>query len=349
MRAIVSSFFFFFLFGEFTYRVSAVRVFSPFSSFSFLEGTSNRFATSSSSSSSSWRDDSKRHRRVRQDEYKVLPGHDKKSIVVSLEPHEYVEKKDLPESFVWSNVSGHDFLSKSLNQHVPQYCGSCWAHGAMSALADRIYIASGKRRGQDVNLAIQFILNCGTQVAGSCHGGSHTGAYQFVHDVGYVPFDTCLQYEACSEESTEGACGYVMGRYKCTPINTCRTCSTFTSMGGYCAPLMQFPNATVKEYGQISGEERIMKEIYARGPVAAGIDADGLDQYTKGIIKDTPLYEINHVVSIVGWGVEKKTKTKYWVVRNSWGQYWGEMGFFRIIRGERALGIEDEVAWATPG
>ena len=51
----------------------------------------------------------------------------------------------------------------------------------MSALADRIQIASGKKRMQDVNLAIQFILNCGTEVAGSCHGGSHTGAYQFVY------------------------------------------------------------------------------------------------------------------------------------------------------------------------
>ena len=35
-----------------------------------------------------------------------------------------------------------------------------------------------KGLGVDINLAIQYILNCGAEVAGSCHGGSGTGAYQ---------------------------------------------------------------------------------------------------------------------------------------------------------------------------
>jgi len=50
-------------------------------------------------------------------------------------------------------------------QHLPQYCGSCWAHGALSSLADRIKIAR-LGQGDDINLAIQFILNCGGKFAG---------------------------------------------------------------------------------------------------------------------------------------------------------------------------------------
>jgi len=31
------------------------------------------------------------------------------------------------------------------------------------------------------------------------------------------------------------------------------------------------------------------------------------------------------------------------------GQYWGELGFFRIELGKNLLMIESNVAWATPG
>jgi len=278
--------------------------------------------------------------------FKAMPGHDRPNDHKSPLPHTYVKKHKLPKHFSWANVSGVNYLTKSLNQHIPQYCGSCWAHGAMSALADRIKIANGpKNRGPDSNLAIQHILNCGTEVAGSCHGGMHSGAYQFVKDTGYIPFDTCLQYEACSSESAEGRCAG--GDFTCSAMNTCRTCSTFSDMGGFCSALDTFPNASIAEYGVIAGEHAIMAEIYARGPVAAGVDADPLHDYTGGVYKDNPPYEINHIVSIVGWG-ETHHGIKYWIVRNSWGEYWGEMGFFRVIRGVKALGIEDSIAWATP-
>ena len=81
-------------------------------------------------------------------------------------------------------------------------------------------------KGPDINLSIQYILNCATDVAGSCHGGSATGVYQFIKEVGSVPFDTCQPYLACSAESTEGFCPYA--DTQCTPQNTCVTCNSFS-------------------------------------------------------------------------------------------------------------------------
>ena len=52
-------------------------------------------------------------------------------------PHTYIDSSELPSSFTWADVNGTSFVTKNLNQHIPQYCGSCWAHGTMSALADR--------------------------------------------------------------------------------------------------------------------------------------------------------------------------------------------------------------------
>jgi cathepsin X len=128
-------------------------------------------------------------------------------------------------------------------------------------------------------------------------------------------------------------------------------------MGGACTEIDYFPNATVSEYGLIDYDSSdkdntvhaIMSEIYVRGPVAATINASPIVKYTGGIFTDDSFAErTNHIVSIIGWGTDPDTGTKYWIVRNSWGQYWGEMGYMRLEMGKNLLGIEGEVAWVTP-
>merc|ERR1712146_526831 len=242
-------------------------------------------------------------------------------------PHEYMDSSELPDNYNWGDIDGVNYLTKSLNQHIPQYCGSCWAHGSVSALGDRIKIAR-KAKGVDINLSVQHILNCGG--VGSCYGGSVIGPYQWIHSISKstgsgISYDTQNSYLACSSDSKEGLCGH--GDWSCSDMNVARTCSTFTSMGGKCVGLSSYPNATVAEYGEISGADAMQKEIYKRGPIACGIDAAPIEDYTGGIATDEGS-SVDHVISVVGWGTDADTNTKYWIVRNSWGEYWGEKDTF---------------------
>jgi cathepsin X len=254
----------------------------------------------------------------------------------------------VPDTFTWCNNNGVNYCTMSRNQHIPQYCGSCWAHGAMSALGDRIKIAR-KAQGIDINLAIQHMLNCGN--AGTCMGGSVVGPYSWIKQISRsgtgIAYETEQPYMACSSDSTEGFCKSV--KWDCTPMNTARTCSTFSSMGGKCVGIKKFPNATISEFGQVSGAADMAAEIFARGPISCGIDASPILIYDGHSIISEPGGGVDHVVSVVGWNKDTASGKDYWIVRNSWGEFWGDMGYIYVEKGNNALQLESQCAWAVPG
>jgi len=255
--------------------------------------------------------------------------------------HDSLLLQAYPTDFTWCNKDGIDFCTISLNQHIPQYCGSCWAHGALSALADRIKIARNAS-GIEIQLSVQHLLNCGT--AGSCHGGDSGSAYQWLKKIGDetgagIGYTTAQPYLACSKDSTNGYCKDL--DWTCTPLNVARTCPTF---GEACVGLDNYPNATIAEHGAITGTDAMKKELFSRGPIECDIDAGPIESYTGGIVTAKGA-GTDHAISVVGWGTDAKLGL-YWIVRNSWGEYWGEHGFVRVQEG--ALSIGSACTWATP-
>ena len=187
---------------------------------------------------------------------------------------------------------------------LAQYCGSCWAHGAISALSDRIKIARGGA-GPDVGLSVQHLLNCGADDAGSCHGGNQLSVYEWIHEKGPIAYESANPYIACSSDLDEGFCPHV--DTTCTPLNVARSCVS----GEGCVALDRFPNASIDSWGSVDGEADMMAEIFENGPISCGVDASEIQDYEGGIVKQRKREaDIDHVVSIFGWGVENGEKCR---------------------------------------
>jgi C1A family cysteine protease len=95
----------------------------------------------------------------------------------------------------------------------------------------------------------------------------------------------------------------------------------------------------VLEQNKLDSVAHIQNEIMHNGPVTCGVHAEALLNYTTGIVTEwTGGTTDDHALELIGWGTENNVP--YWIGQNNWGTFWGEDGFFRIIRGEDLAGIE---------
>lgn len=263
--------------------------------------------------------------------------------IITPQPWTYIKSDDLPTDFGWNDVNGTNYLTCARNQHIPTYCGSCWAFGTTSSISDRLSIMRMQSGENDIwpeiNVAPQVLIN--QNGGGTCDGGTANGAYEYVHKNG-IPHETCQAYQARNDphggpNSNLNICE------NCSPGNTS---STFTP--GTCSPVSNFTLYYVTEYAFCRGEDKMKAEIYARGPISCGVDAtDEFVAYTGGIFsQDLLIPEIDHEIQVFGWGVDNGEE--YWWGRNSWGTYWGIEGFFKIKMGSDNLAIETECTYAVP-
>jgi len=87
-------------------------------------------------------------------------------------------------------------------------------------------------------------------------------------------------------------------------------------------------NVRLSSYEEVYNNSNEVYRMLQTGPVAVLIDANPLQSYQRGIF-NWQCYQTNHAVTLVGYGMEGNVE--YWIIRNSWGDWWGEGGYARIM------------------
>lgn len=242
-------------------------------------------------------------------EKKARLGH-KKSVARNFKPKHLQELpsdfklkpvSELPESVDWRNTP--NVVSAVKDQG---HCGSCWAFAASAVLESHVALSTG----QLYNLSPQQIAMCAPNPqhcggTGGCEGATAELAFDYVAD----SEGTVQEYEI----------GY----------------SAYYGSDAECAVTKQtLPVATITGYTQLAENNytALMNAIAQVGPIAVSVDASTWSGYKGGIFngcnQEQP--DINHAVTLVGYGEEDGTK--YWTIRNSWSPSWGELGYIRILR-----------------
>ena len=94
---------------------------------------------------------------------------------------------------------------------------------------------------------------------------------------------------------------------------------------------------------KVAADTNSIKAAIAQQPVAAAVASDNyaFSHYVSGVITDPllcPGKYIDHAVTLVGYGNDE-VAGGYYIVRNSWGDKWGDHGYLKIGMLDDAYGI----------
>jgi len=236
---------------------------------------------------------------------------------------------EIPESYDLREL--HPQCMRILNQGN---CGSCWAFSATQALTDRFCIATNGTSMPDLVLSPQYQVNCDTSNS-ACQGGLTLGAYKFMQHSG-VDTLSCTEYVS----GTTGRAGRCVN--KCdsdaNQFQLSYSSSAYSLVGRTLNDTITNIQRDIMNYGSVSVSFIVYTDFvsfFSKNP--------------KGIYKKTPgaTARGGHAVKAVGWGVsDDSTKTPYWIIANSWGEDFGDNGYFKIVRGQDDSNIESRAVTA---
>merc|ERR1719168_57146 len=223
------------------------------------------------------------------------------------------ELKKLNKTVDWRQKG---YVTEVKNQ---AHCGSCWAFSATGSMEGAHFKATGKL----VSLSEQNLVDCSRKEHNmGCLGGLMDNAFKYV--IANHGIDTEASYP-----------------YNATTGKTCKYNSTDVG-------------ATISSFKDIprNSEMDLQKASATVGPISVGIDAHlpTFHFYKSGVYHDPKCSSVHldHGVLVVGYGTEQSNgKGKdYWLVKNSWGETWGEKGYIKMARNKKnACGVASQASY----
>lgn len=249
-------------------------------------------------------------------------------------------------------------------------CVSCWAFASLFVLSARLSIYTNGKYNLQFSPAKMIFLKATqwndvkdqlskgipadyanisdkTLVVNKCEEGSLLDAWQYLYSFG-VPDSSCVDDNSRIDNI------YASNILFSDTFDVCPTNNQemiHHRIEGY----YHVPGTISKDINIDNGTEyNIRKDIYHWGPCSTvmRVFQDFLDWDGLGIYQwdgSSALAGTNgHAVVIIGWDTDSITNTPYWICRNSWGQNWGDNGYFKIIRGVNHCEIEENVFVGYP-
>ncbi len=193
-------------------------------------------------------------------------------------------------------------------------CGSSWAFSTLGNL--QAYYA--RHIGKFEYLSKQMLIDCDTSDSG-CNGGLMEYAFTWLRKNG-IMLESDYPYTGVKSTCKSDSSKYIDMK-----------------VTGY----LKFGSSSSTFYPV--DEEEMKEFLYENGPLGVAMNGIPLASYISGIIdlpsSECPSTGINVSLLLVGYGVDSTSGIPYWIVQNSWGETWGESGYFRIKRGSGTCGI----------
>ncbi|KAG6777888.1 hypothetical protein POTOM_017729 [Populus tomentosa] len=224
---------------------------------------------------------------------------------------------DLPEDFDWRDKGA---VGPVKNQGS---CGSCWSFSATGALEGAHFLATGELVSLSEQQLVDCDHECDPEEPGSCDsgcgGGLMNSAFEYTLKAGGLMKEEDYPYTG----TDRGTCKFDKSKIA----------------------------ASVSNFSVVSlDEDQIAANLVKNGPLAVAINAVFMQTYIGGV--SCPYIcsrRLDHGVLLVGYGsagyspVRMKDKP-YWIIKNSWGEKWGENGFYKICRGRNVCGVDSMVS-----